>query len=69
MRISLTMKQISTIIYMRGLREDFLMASKKTSAQKPQQNTVRSLSEDLSDPAVRLAKEEHQLMREYYPVG
>ncbi len=84
------------------------MESKKTSTQKQQPNTVKSLnemspsyeagrircasllreewlkmsqrekamyrkfflnSEDLSDPAVRLAKEEYQLMREYYPVG
>ncbi len=84
------------------------MESKKTSTQKPQQNTTKSLSEmcpsyeadrrrcasqlrerwlkmsqkekamlrkfflnseDLSNPAVRLAKEEYRLMREYYPVG
>ncbi len=84
------------------------MESKKTSTQKPQQNTIKSLSEmcpsyeadrrqyasqlrelwlkmsqkekalyrkfflnseDMSDPAVRRAKRQYQIMREYYPVG
>lgn len=84
------------------------MESKKTSTQKPQQNTVKSLSEmcpsyeegrrryasqlreewlkmsqkekamyrkfllnnpDLDDPAVKLARHQYQVMREYYPVG
>lgn len=48
------------------LREEWLKMSPKEKAM------LRKFflnSEDLSDPAVRLAKEEHQLMREYYPVG
>ncbi len=48
------------------LREEWLKMSQK---EKSMLRKFFLNSEDLSKPAVRLAKEEYQLMREYYPVG
>jgi hypothetical protein len=48
------------------LREEWLKMSQK---EKALYRRFLLNNEDLSDPAVRLAKEEYQLMRKYYPVG